>query len=144
MREFFALACVVFFACVAHAEDVAKVTAEKLRPLQGKWVAQSFQSKDRVQDGHGLVIEIIGDTLYTRSPNGERPGTVVALNAVASPSRIDVRFPRDIGVVTCPGIFKIEGDFLTLCFFDGVGKRPERFEATEEREHLAVYKRLRK
>jgi uncharacterized protein (TIGR03067 family) len=143
VREILALTCVVFFACVANAEDVANVTAEKLRPLQGKWAAQSFQSKDRMQDGHGIVIEIIGDTLYTRTANGERPGTVVALNAVTSPSRIDVRFPRDIGIVTCPGIFKIEGDVLTFCFFDGDGKRPERFEATEERVHLAVYKRLR-
>jgi uncharacterized protein (TIGR03067 family) len=58
--------------------------------------------------------------------------------------RIDFKFDRDIGEIISQGIFKIEGDVLTVCSYDGNGDhRPTKFAAEGDRVHLAIYKRHR-
>ena len=76
---------------------------------------------------------------------GEKGGSRnrVLLNPTREPKTIDF-FPEQEGAPkVCPGIYKLEGDTLTICFRPTSGERPSDFVGGKPGEILDVYRRAK-
>ena len=65
-----------------------------------------------------------------------------AANPAASPSEIDYLFDASEGG-NIRGIYKVEGDILTICYQTGRGERPKEFKEVRNEVSLFVYQRVK-
>src|SRR5262245_48592851 len=133
---------VTTIALVALAELVIAAPAlkdppKKDSPIVGKWRQVSVDGQDlpyfclieETFRADGTMI------LFKRIGRGEAEGSGrYAADLTADPSHID--FMRDNGELTSQGIFKVDGDTLTICFRVGGRSRPYEFGEADTRTYV--------
>jgi uncharacterized protein (TIGR03067 family) len=125
----------------APPQDAAK---QELAKLQGAWsiVSVAIGGRAMVPDERSRQWRAVfeGDTL-TATGGGQVPhSSTVRIDPTKTPKVMDHAFRRDGRETMTRGIYKLEGDTLTVCSALRDGERPARFEATEETT-LTVLKR---
>ena len=87
--------------------------------LQGSWFGKS-----------GSEARIVGDNLtYYQNGAATGPSYALTLNPTASPREYDARGVGKWSSLKFDGIYKIEGDTLTMCSVPTGGIRPKTFVA---------------
>ena len=146
------LAVVVIFpwtvAAEAQKEDAAK---DEMKKLQGVWQVTKFiddsEKPAPANEAKEITFEFNGDRVTQRKGKNDsgRPGKYVLMTA-KKPKWIDIDFGGGIS----EGIYKLEGDELSICVIAGSrsGQPPERpteFKASEKKIHtLFVMKKIKK
>ena len=124
---------------LADAQDLARRELDK---HQGTWVAVSFR-----RDGQETPAEIVrtitrtveNDHVVWKRNGKSFAGTGMVLDPGASPKPIDV-IPdggRSAGQHVL-GIYRLEGDDLTLCMADPGQPRPREFKAEKRSRHTLM------
>lgn len=117
-----------------------------LEKFQGEWVVASQvlsgeKSAETKSAGVKLVIKKTAWTLV--SPRGRESKYTYVIDSTKDPKTIDIT--RGTDDRTSPGIYKLDGDTLTICHPTNRGDRPKAFESTaENRCEVVVYKRAEK
>ncbi len=123
--------CVLAFAGLALAAPRPQDAPKKDSPIVGEWQLRSVNGRPtdaystETYTGDGAVI----DRTVTDSGAEERRGRYT-INLKTDPAEIDVQFGERRGD-RYEGIFRIEGDTLTICYRFGVGGRPNSFGGTK-------------
>ena len=131
-------------------EDVpaqrAKQGKQELDKLQGEWtcVSSEVRGKKRPDTLNAQCKLTIGENqwvvTYRDSPSGAR--ATIEIDPSKDPKTIDLTFRG--GDEPSPGIYKLEGDTLTVCYGTAGGERPKEFKTTQETGLLVVWKREKK
>jgi uncharacterized protein (TIGR03067 family) len=98
-----------------------------LPSMEGRW------------QGHHQLLVTPTHLIY--NPDTTKTEYELVVDRTAQPATYDLRFPRD-GRVSWKGIWKVEGDTLTLYYRQASEGRPTRFE--RDRGISEVYKRVRR
>jgi uncharacterized protein (TIGR03067 family) len=143
---------VVLVVCLIGSEAPKKpvVDAAELKKLAGHWeVAQQEHGgkKTPAKKLAGLAVEVSGKRMTTREKGDvKEDATILALDPKSKPAAIDLKIASgaDMGRVV-KGIYKLEGDNLTVCVAEPGKERPTAFAAREGTGHtLFVFKRVKK
>lgn len=136
------ISCVVVAAFV-RADDTA--VKKDLVKLQGDWkVVKAINNGDAKSGdeiaGIGFVVK--GDQMtYKEHPNDDPTTFKITLDPSATPTSID--FTK--GKETIPGIYKLGGKTLTLCFKPESNDRPTVFESKKKSDvRLMVLERTKR
>lgn len=109
---------------------------EKPTPLEGKWVIESLVRDGKDQSGmYKGGTRVNTGTKYKMVPPG---GSAVqtaeggfSIDATKTPATIDLQPGKGTYEgKTLPGIYKVEGDTLTIAFAEPGKERPKAFEST--------------
>jgi RNA polymerase sigma-70 factor (ECF subfamily) len=115
----------------APEEDKAKADLEK---LQGTWALVSMErggQKAPEDEVKGLTLVVKGDKLTVTDGKGKTEEAVLELDPTKDPKEIDLKVNEDGAPKVHKGIYKLEGDTLTLCLSHPPEERPSTF-ATKE------------
>ncbi|HVK11021.1 MAG TPA: TIGR03067 domain-containing protein [Gemmataceae bacterium] len=140
------LVCLAGFAAAAPAPKVApKDDKADLKKLEGDWAIESW-TQFGAPVGANWTWTIKGDK-YTLDQGTNLEEGTLKLDPKKEPAVMDL----EITGGNCkgkdqPGIYKLEGDTLTLCFgWPGTTERPTEFRSTaENRWILITLKRAKK
>jgi uncharacterized protein (TIGR03067 family) len=121
--------------------------------IVGEWVLErsSFGGKEAVKIAGDNRYEFTADGRWLIRLNGAEVKALPRqfnVDAKANPATIDVTYLKPEGGAAGPpailGIYKIEGDILTICYAPG-GERPTSFEPAEAgRVAVMVLRRVKK
>ena len=131
------------------ADPLPEASQKELKRLEGQWVVQSLEAKGRkhdVSDVEPRLIMEIKDNKWIFT--GKEKAEIIALDPTTDPKCLDMKSIEEgrKGQVD-EAIFKLEGDTLTVCLYQGKGKqRPTKFETSPDLPDtvLAVFKRAKK
>ena len=118
--------------------------------IAGEWVAVSVEAGGKGQDfpdrEFAFTLTADGKFLIRRAKGGETAEGVYKLDPKKSPPEIDVSYPQDQGETPLLGIYKLDGDALTLCLAEGKdARRPTKFESPAgARVMVLVLERVKK
>jgi uncharacterized protein (TIGR03067 family) len=125
------------------------------KELQGEWTVVAFHSAGRVALANPdlvkkslgtLVTDVFeGNKLITLTPLKTRVEIEYRLDPAKEPKRIDQRFTGGrIGPWIAKGIYKLEGDVLTICYGDpNVGRPTDFITKPGDGRKMNVYRRLK-
>ena len=145
-------AMVLLFGTFATAGDkkadpLSKDAKKELKMLQGEWTLTEVQragKKSEVKDSKP-ALEIKGTKWIL---TGQDKSAFIVIHPGGDPKSFDLKSVEEPGKGEVhEGIYKIAGDTLTICIYQGKDKqRPTRFEATAEQPNtfLLVLKRVKK
>jgi uncharacterized protein (TIGR03067 family) len=118
-------------------------TSKELKQLQGEWALQGGErngTKLELQpDDPKMVLEIRGDKWIFM---GQEKGRIIAIDS----RNLDTKSSEEgrVGEVD-EGIYKLNGDMLTICYYQGKGKnRPTEFASKDDDTMLVVLKRAKR
>ena len=139
------LAVVLAASCLQSPEAAPDLKAE-LAKHEGIWRAVSFRRDGKETDPavvRSITREADGDRVVWRRDGKSFSASTIVLGPAAEPKTIDIHADGGPGrdkVVR--GIYKLEGDRLTLCTADPDQPRPTAFRADAgDRWTLMVFKR---
>jgi uncharacterized protein (TIGR03067 family) len=117
------------------------------KELQGKWKVTEFHTahgSSAVEGGRIIPYTFEGNKLITVGPGNVRVEIEYRLDPAKSPKQIDQRFTGGaIGRWIAKGIYKLEGDTLTICYGGPDVARPTEFTAKPgDGRTMRVHKRL--
>ena len=137
---------------IALFADAPKPAPDKaaLAKLQGKWQlagvehgGKSAPAKDLV----GQTVEISGTRSTARDGDDIKDETeIVVLDTKGTPNQIDLKIiAGDDKGKTLAGIWKLDGDKLSVCVPEAGKERPKAFEGKEGTGHtLLVFAKMKK
>jgi uncharacterized protein (TIGR03067 family) len=139
------LALAIGFAITARAEDKKDEKKDKAdaKKLEGTWTATSWERGPGKIGADQVKTELVikKDTFeYPTGINRVAPKGVYAIDA----EKGTIDFVPDAGPAkgkTILGIYKMEGDKLTICFAGTGGDRPKEFKSGDRMIVLATYER---
>ena len=137
-------------ALVADAPKRDPVDKASLAKLQGKWQLARVEFAGKSAPAKDLIaqtVEIIGNRTTARDGDDIKDETeIVALDAKSKPTAIDLKVIKgDDKDKTLAGIWKLDGDKLTVCVPEAGKPRPKAFEAKEGTGHtLLVFEKMKK
>ncbi|MSR54003.1 MAG: TIGR03067 domain-containing protein [Gemmataceae bacterium] len=115
--------------------------------IVGEWHGEKAVGggKERPVPSGGIVFTFSADGMFkVKEGANEKPDTAkYKIDAKKSPAEIDMEAGAKGSIL---GIFKIDGDTLTICITGGKdGERPTKFESLEgSRTMLMTFKRAKK
>jgi uncharacterized protein (TIGR03067 family) len=132
----------------AEPEDANK---KDLKAMQGDWAGDSL-TRDGMAfpaDDAQALFRTVKDDSYTVYRFRKKVGSgKFTIDATKSPREITIipdAPPKGKPAPAIPGIYKIDGDRITMCYSTPGGKRPTKFESTEDSGlTLAVWVREKK
>ena len=143
-------ATLLFGVVLTVSAPALKDPPKKDNDLTGEWVAESTTSA-------GRMLAVAGNLVYTFTPDGKwlihRDGTELAApnrgfayDPKPNPPTIDLMSNRTRPDTTGRlGIYKVEGDTLTICVAAAKAGRASNFESTaENRQTIYTLKRKKK
>jgi uncharacterized protein (TIGR03067 family) len=116
-----------------HDSFVPPHSASDKELLQGTWVAVSGEIQGerlRAEDVRGGRLVFKGGNARITMPGGEQGEGTFKLDPAVDPKEIDVIRAGDSGGML--GIYRLDGDRLTICMGDPGEPRPKRFETTPD------------
>jgi len=110
--------------------------------LQGDWLRISLQRNGQeVPSKSKYVLTIKADKWSMLSVNNDKEPISFKVDATKTPKEIDL---LDLDGMVIPGIYKLDGDFFTMCLGTGTELlRPTKF-ATDKGEIIYVWQRAKK
>jgi uncharacterized protein (TIGR03067 family) len=131
---------------VAVAAPTPDPSAKDLKRLQGEWrlTAATENGTEYPPEQHVWTWLITGTALRELGgTRGEVINGTIRLDATTKPPSLDLT-DRDDGL-TARGIYRLDGDTLTVCVRVGGGERPKEFACKAgSRTVLIVFKRVKK
>jgi clostripain len=123
--------------------DEVKASEKELENLQGEWTLVSLERrgvKGREENVSRIKLTIKGDQWIARRQSEVRNRETINIDPSQNPGFLDLTGPAGY---TSLGIYKLEGDTLTLCrtIERGDVLRPREFKTTPEEGLLEVWKR---
>ena len=122
--------------------------------IYGEWVVQTMMmgGKQNAKPPAEMIYQFTPEGQWLIRREGATAKSVprdIKVDAKASPATINVVYPQPAAGGAAPrgmlGIYKIDGDTLTLCFSPGGGERPTAFESPDgARVMLMTLKRAKK
>jgi uncharacterized protein (TIGR03067 family) len=127
----------------------AKDPPKKAPTIVGEWAGEKAVrgGKERPVPDGGITFNFAADgKLTVKEGAGKSNDAAYKIDAKKSPAEIDIIPPEGKDEPTIQGIFKIEGDTLTICITGGQGgERPTKFESPDgSRTMLMILKRAKK
>lgn len=143
-----ALVCLLFATPLAPAAPALKERPPAEPPIHGEWVrvghteAGAPVAPDR--ETHTQVFTSDGQwDYYYGARQGSSGNKSFKTDARQNPPAIDIHMDP-AGPPQWRGIYKVEGDTLTLCLVTGDRERPKAFESTQDRPTtIWVFKRVK-
>jgi uncharacterized protein (TIGR03067 family) len=139
-------ACLLVVGLLMGADQPSDAAKKDLEKLQGDWKVEKAQRGG--MDAPANVLEkltlvVKGDSMTVSEGGVRDEKAAITLDPGKSPAAIDIK-PARAGRDTVLGIYKLDGDSLTLCWAKD-GARPTDFASKEGSNHvLFVLKRIKK
>ena len=135
--------------CLPLAAPAPKEAPKKDSSLLGEWAVESVivGGRDTQAPAGALRMTFQADgTLTVRDGKADPRPVGYTADPKKSPAHLDITPPADSGRPTTPGIYKIDGDRLTICLDQLPGaERPREFAAPADTQlSLFVFKRVKK
>jgi uncharacterized protein (TIGR03067 family) len=113
--------------------------------LQGDWIMEYLEQRG-VQSKTGFKVTVKGDEwiLYSVAADGKGMSRTFKIDPSKKPKTFDLISQGADKELVLPGIYKLEGDVLTMCRTIRAGDRPTEFKTTAEDGVLTVWKRVGK
>jgi uncharacterized protein (TIGR03067 family) len=139
----------LLIAAFALGAPCLKDPPKKTPSVVGVWVAESYTyaGKPRAVGPRPIRYEFTAEGKW-HTYRGERRATtdrIYFINLKTDPPSIDLNYdPAEQDPPMGRGIFKVEGDTMTLCFIRNKSARPTSFESTTDPPAmLYVFKRVK-
>ena len=138
MTGFVVLALIV---AAPAPKDAPKPTAADL-PLVGEWVVESHVASGKPLPRVGKAERVTITRDRWKVSKESEAESFLSLDTAKDPPQIDVWVPSQEEEVRCRGIYKLDGDTLTVCYTLGKD-RPTKFEsAPKSGVYVMTLKRL--
>jgi uncharacterized protein (TIGR03067 family) len=130
-------------------EAAADLTAQDKKKLQGTWTVAAHTTSGTATPAKKLTgwrLTVAGDKMTTRDGTDVLDESTFRLDAAGKPRAIDLRLTEgpDKGK-SVQGIYKLEGDTLTVCVAEPGRPRPRELASRAGSGHmLFVFKRAKK
>jgi uncharacterized protein (TIGR03067 family) len=129
------------------ADDPAKDAKKEKDRLQGEWTMVSMETrgaKHSKDDVKKYKLTIKGDKWTVMNGLSTGPGRTFKIDPSKDPKTLDLTIKVGDKEKVSQGIYKLEGDTLTVCRPEDNGERPKEFKTTVEAGILVVWKRAKK
>jgi len=113
--------------------------------IQGNWAMISMEIKGVKRPDDAVkqyLLKVDGSKWVVLMGEQKVMNSVFKLDASKEPKTIDLLTLVGKAEVASEGIYKIEGDTLTVCRTDGYKDRPKEFRADQDAGILVVWKRV--
>ena len=143
MKQTCAAVCIGLFLSAATAQE-----AKKEASIVGEWNGEKAVrgGKERPVPEGGVIFTFTADGKFSvnEGKRGEKDVGEYKVDAKKNPPEIDITAPKEERKML--GIYKVEGNTLTLCFSDDKDAgRPTKFESPDgSRTMLITFKRAKK
>ena len=129
------------------ADDPAKDAMKDEDKLQGEWTMVSMETlgvKHSEDDVKKYTLTIKGDRWTVTNARTLSPGRTFKIDPSKEPKTLDLTIKLGNQEKVSQGIYKLDGDTLTVCRTEDNGERPKEFKTTAKSGILVVWKRAKK